>query len=76
MRQKQTGEHSLAGMSTVENSGQMAPLILKLYTCKNKCSKYSEHELSQDPFSNVKDDFTEAAGFTPATELGARRLGV
>lgn len=32
-------------------------------TCKNKCWKYSEHELSQDPFSNVKDDFMEAAGF-------------
>lgn len=35
-----------------------------------------EHELSQDPFSNVKDDFTEAAGFIPATELGAREVGV
>lgn len=34
------------------------------------CWKYSEHELSQDPFSNVKDDFMEAVGFIPVTELG------
>lgn len=46
------------------------PQFWKLYTCKNKCWKYSEHELSQDPFSNVKDDFMEAVGFIPVTELG------